>query len=240
MTDPGQLGTCDYPSHFYQKHEQMNNCVGWRPAPAPAPATAPPSEKHPCPRCGANMSLETEPHGRHWKCWGCAARIGAEPVPPATLGTPPPAKCTKCGHAESDHSESAIGSFCKSCPIDDNVWEHVFNEKPLPSAGTPGAGTQPPEWWIVQMSLSHCDKAFPTREAALKFQAESGSAIDAPPIRVQAALATPSAPNSEGIYKRALEAIEHAAKVCPQELTPLGATMKGIRARAENALANRE
>ncbi len=34
--------------------------------------------------------------------------------------------CRDCKHQETSHFACAIGSFCKECPIEGNVWEHVF------------------------------------------------------------------------------------------------------------------
>lgn len=45
--------------------------------------------------------------------------------------------CTKCGHAKDEHFQSAMGSFCKKCTIDDHVWEHVFDEVPAPATAPP-------------------------------------------------------------------------------------------------------
>ncbi len=41
--------------------------------------------------------------------------------------------CRKCGHEKNAHFESAIGCFCKKCPVatPDHSWEHVF--EPLAS-----------------------------------------------------------------------------------------------------------
>jgi len=42
------------------------------------------------------------------------------------------------------------------------------------------------KWWIVRMSLSRCDKAFSSYEAAISYQKSSPFALDIPPIPVRA------------------------------------------------------
>lgn len=40
------------------------------------------------------------------------------------------AMCSECGHAEESHFGCEVGSFCKECPTENHVWEHVFRPRP--------------------------------------------------------------------------------------------------------------
>lgn len=37
--------------------------------------------------------------------------------------------CIKCNHPEDEHFSCEVGSFCKKCPVEDNIWEHVFHPR---------------------------------------------------------------------------------------------------------------
>ena len=38
--------------------------------------------------------------------------------------------CKNCQHPEKDHFSCEIGSFCKSCPTENHIWEHTFQPHP--------------------------------------------------------------------------------------------------------------
>lgn len=50
---------------------------------------------------------------------------------PSAMSKPEPlGTCAECGHVKEAHFSCEVGSFCKECPTDNNVWEHAWRPSP--------------------------------------------------------------------------------------------------------------